>query len=78
MTTYVLGILAETGQKFDSSRDRNNPFRFKLGSGEVIKGMTFETIVTLFNYFHVQFHVYFIYKPVPHTNILYLTIGSYA
>ena len=38
MSMHYTGYLEANGKKFDSSRDRDKPFDFTLGVGQVIQG----------------------------------------
>lgn len=38
VSVHYVGVAWSTGQQFDASWDRNEPFEFRLGAGQVIAG----------------------------------------
>ena len=38
VTVHYVGVAFRTGEEFDASWNRGEPFRFKLGKGQVIQG----------------------------------------
>ena len=38
VTVHYVGVAFRTGEEFDASWNREQPFAFKLGSGQVIRG----------------------------------------
>jgi peptidylprolyl isomerase len=38
VTVHYVGVAFTTGEEFDASWNRGEPFQFKLGKGQVIKG----------------------------------------
>ena len=50
VTVHYVGSLDETNEVFDSSRERNEPFSFRLGEGEVIQGEHFQFLLISFLY----------------------------
>ena len=38
VTVHYVGVLYQTGEQFDASWDRGQPFKFELGAGRVIAG----------------------------------------